>query len=281
MPEEKKVLNYILIIILGVVFGATIATIQSNTQKILVQQKSIHDSQARLEKKLSGTGSELGTNAEVRIALLEKRMADLEGQWKEIKEALQGMRRPNQEPQMPSEDFTKAYDIPVDHSVIRGKKDAPITITEFLDFQCPFCSRSFSLMLEVLKAYPDKVNYVLKHYPLSFHPNAKPASKAALAAGEQGKYNEMVELLLKNAAELSDAKYKDLAKELGLNVDKFDQDLKNKDAQYEQYISQDMELGNKVDVRGTPTFFLNGKKTKARSLDSFKKEIDEILNNKK
>ena len=121
----------------------------------------------------------------------------------------------------------------------------------------------------------------MKNFPLNFHPQARPAAKAAFAALEQGKYYEMADMILENARELNDAKYKEFAEKLGLDVAQFEKDLKEKDAAYEAMIQKDMELGDKVDVRGTPTFYLNNKKTMARSVETFKKEIDEILNNKK
>ena len=181
-------------------------------------------------------------------------------------------------PQPPQEDYTKAYSIPVDHSPVRGPKDAPVTIVEFVDFQCPFCARFHPPVLEVLKAYPKEVNYILKNFPLSFHPQSRPAAKAALAAGEQGKYWEMADAILKDNTNLSDDKFKQLAKDLGLDVDKFVKDYQGKDDQWEQWIQADMTLGENVDVRGTPTFYLDGRKTIARDFNALKKEIDAVLN---
>ena len=186
----------------------------------------------------------------------------------------------NVPPAPPSDDFSKVYTIPADHSPVRGNKKAPVTIVEFMDFQCPFCSRFHAPVSETLKAYPDKVNYIVKNYPLSFHPQARPAAKAAFAAGEQGKYFEMVDALLENNTRLNDETFKELAQKLGLNVEKFMTDYKDKDAQWEQYIKADMALANQSDVRGTPTFFMNGHKTNARDLEGFKQEIDGILNKK-
>jgi protein-disulfide isomerase len=117
----------------------------------------------------------------------------------------------------------------------------------------------------------------LKNYPLQFHPNARPAAKAALAAGLQGKYYEMVSLIMENAADLSDAKYKECATKLGLNVDRFMKNLKEKDAAFDKKLDDDMALGNSSDVRGTPTYFLNGKKNMSRDLAGWKAAIDGIL----
>ena len=183
-------------------------------------------------------------------------------------------------PQPPSEDFNKVYNIDIGSSPINGKKDAPITIVEFTDLQCPFCARFYPPLKEVLKAYPDKVKVVVKNFPLSFHPNARPAAKLALAANEQGKYYEMIDLLLQNGADASEAKAKEYAKTLNLNQDRLIKDLKAKDAEYEKRINDDTALGGQVDVQGTPTFFINGKKTMARDFNGYKTEIDKLLANK-
>ena len=84
----------------------------------------------------------------------------------------------------PQADPNKVYEIPVASSAVRGPKDAPVTITMFSDFQCPFCAQSQPIVEEVLKAYPKDVNFVMKQFPLrQIHPNADPAARAALAAG--------------------------------------------------------------------------------------------------
>jgi protein-disulfide isomerase len=148
---------------------------------------------------------------------------------------------------------------------------------QFTDLQCPFCSRFYPPIKEILKAYPDKVRFMVKNFPLSFHSNARPAAKVALAAAEQGKYIEMVELLLVNGADVSEGKLKEYAEKLNIDLGKLNANLKANDAQYEQQIQDETNLGAQVDVRGTPTFYINGKKTMARDFNGFKSEIDKIL----
>ena len=192
--------------------------------------------------------------------------------------AAQAQRMAPQPPQPPSEDFSKVYDLDLAHARIRGNKNARVTIVEFVDFQCPFCQRFHLVMTEVLKAYPKDVNYVLRNYPLPFHPQARPAAKAALAAGEQGKYYEMADALLQGSDSLTEDKFQELAKNLGLNVSKFMKDYKEKDAYWEEVIKKDAQLAAQADVRGTPTYYINGHKTMARDFNSYKIEIDKILN---
>lgn len=282
---EKRIVTLTLVAVVAIVLGVGIVSKQTRDpllREILQQQSEILDTQDEISKKLDtskDSGSNLGTSATIFEVLrkqqaLEQRIAKLEAQ-------LAGGARPTNPQGPPPEDLSKVYDIPVAHTYVIGKKDAPVTITEFVDFQCPFCARFHTPTIEVLKNNPDKVNVLIKNFPLSFHPQARPAAKAALAAGEQGKYGEMATALLENGNALSEDKFKELAKGLGLNVDKFMKDFKDKDAQWEEIINKDMSLGSEVGVQGTPTFFINGKKTNARDVASMQAAVDQILQEKK
>lgn len=272
----------IVLVIVGALVALDIAGRQSGdplTREIMNTQSELLRTQKSIEQKIqSGGGGDLSEVLRKQQDL-DRRLNDLEAKLKPILTAFEGAQRQQQQ-QPPSEEYTKVYDIEVAHSPIKGNKDAPVTIVEFVDFQCPFCQRFHPAITQAAEAYPGKVKHMLKNFPLSFHPQARPASKAAFAAGEQGKYWEMVELLLANNRELTDDKFKEHAKSLGLNVDRFMKDYKDKDAEWEKRIEADMALGGKIDVRGTPTFFINGKKTMARDLDAFKREIDAILQGK-
>lgn len=205
---------------------------------------------------------------------MDKRLASMESSLVVIKApfaAMEKMKMP------PAEDFSKEYKIDIEQSQVKGKKNAKVTIVEFSDFQCPFSKRFHAIITDVLNAYPNDVNFVFKNFPLSMHPQARSAAKASLAAAQQGKYWEMVELLFQNNQNLSDDKYKELAGQLKLDVEKFARDYKEKDAEWEKNIKDDMAVADSVDVRGTPTFFINGKKTMARDLAGFKAQIEEIL----
>jgi protein-disulfide isomerase len=173
-------------------------------------------------------------------------------------------------------DPSKVYDLPVGDSAIRGPEDAPVTIVEFSDYQCPFCARSEPLIKDVQKEYPDKVRFVYKHLPLvSIHSNAMGASQAAIAAGKQGKFWEMHDLLFANQRSLQSDKLKEYAQQLGLDVAKFEADMNS--AEVKSAVQDDMNLSRKVGVRGTPTIFVNGKLVENRSVDGFKQLIDPIL----
>jgi protein-disulfide isomerase len=175
------------------------------------------------------------------------------------------------------EDYDKTYTIAVAGSPVRGKLDAPVTIVEFSDFQCPFCAKSNPIVAGVLKKYPDKVNYVYKQFPLAFHAAARPAALASLAAQEQGKFWEMHDVLFANQATLDASKLEEFAKQAGLDVARFKRDLEAKKADYEKRIDAELALGQSVDVRGTPALYVGGKKVRVRTVEGMSAMVDEQL----
>lgn len=294
---EKRIFTLVFVVALGVLIGTLIAKRQVGDpilQDLALKQSEILKSQSRVEKMLGasgGSGVSGGQLANVlskqtvlenRITSLEKRIDMLQallGQAKGSPSGNQVKRKEAQRP--PVADPNKVYDIKVAHSPIRGKVDAPVTIVEFADLECPFCARFHPAINQILEAYPNKVNYIIKNFPLSFHKQARPAAWAAFAAGEQGKYYEMIDLLLENGKNLNESKFEELAKQLKLNIKKFKKDYSEKTDQWEKYISDDMALGSSVSVRGTPTFFINGRKTRARDFNAWKLEVEAALKDKK
>jgi protein-disulfide isomerase len=179
--------------------------------------------------------------------------------------------RPAAAPGQP--DPNKVYTIPIGNSPVKGPKDAKVVITEFSDYQCPFCSQADNLIGQVLAANPG-VAFVYKQFPLtSIHPQAMPASKAALAAGKQGKYWEYHEVLFKNQRALSNDDLKKYAEQVGLDVAQWEKDM-NSPAIADQ-ITAEMKEATAAEVRGTPTIFVNGKRVQNRSVEGFKTMIDE------
>jgi protein-disulfide isomerase len=195
-------------------------------------------------------------------------------------EALEKRGPAAQRPQEPPPQ-TSAYKIPNQDSPVLGKKDAKITVTIFSDYQCPFCARVDPMLQEIVKdpELKDKVNVVFKQFPLSFHQNAKPAAKAALAARDVGgdaKFWEFGEKLYAGQRELTAENFSKWAGEIGLDVKKFEKTLKDNDAKYEDVIKRDMDLGqNEAKVRGTPSIFVNGWELRQRSVDGVKQVIKE------
>jgi protein-disulfide isomerase len=123
----------------------------------------------------------------------------------------------------------------------------------------------------VLDKYPDNVKLVVKHFPLANHKYAKTASKAALAANVQGKFWEFHRELLKNYKVINKAKIQEIAGELGLDMEKFNKDMKLPDI--ESLITRDVRNGRQIGVRGTPAVFVNGKILKNRSFRGFNQLI--------
>jgi len=179
----------------------------------------------------------------------------------------------------PQVDPNKVYPLTVGDSPSKGPADAKVTIVEFSDYQCPFCSQAEPLIDQVMQEYPKDVKRVYKQFPLtSIHPNALPASKAAVAAGKQGKFWEMHAKLFGNQRDLSPDNYKKWAEELKLDMARFEKDLAAPDVQ--GAIDKDGQEARAAEVTGTPTIFVNGKRLQQRSLEGFKAAIDAVLQNK-
>ncbi|MBN4077418.1 thioredoxin domain-containing protein [Sulfobacillus acidophilus] len=173
---------------------------------------------------------------------------------------------------------TTAYKLPMGRSPFMGNKDAKVSVVVFSDFQCPFCARVDPMLQDALKDNDLKndVNVVFKNFPLSFHKDAKPAAKAALAAWEQDKFWEMSEKLYANQRALTPENFTKWAKEIGLNMTKWENDMKNNDSKYDTWIKEDMTMGlNNAKVRGTPSIYVGGWELRERSVDGIKKVIKE------
>ncbi len=147
--------------------------------------------------------------------------------------------------------------IAVDGSPVRGPADARITLVEFSDFECPYCSAAVKQVDIVMAAYPKDVKLIYKQFPLSMHPHAELAAEASLAAREQGKFWEMYDVLFKNFRQLSRNSILAMAKEIGLDMDKFQSDLDS--GKYKAVVNKDLADGEAAGVYGTPAFYINGK----------------------
>ena len=158
--------------------------------------------------------------------------------------------------------------IPVGTSFSTGPENAALTIVEFSDLQCPYCSQFAPTLDSLSHAYPKDVRVVYKNFPLSFHPMSRPAAAAAIAAGKQGKFFEFRYKVAPHFRDLKDSLYLAVAKDLGLNMDQFKKDMALTPV-VSQILDADMELGRKIGVEGTPTIFVNGRLAQDRSCDYF------------
>jgi protein-disulfide isomerase len=169
-------------------------------------------------------------------------------------------------------EISARHDLPVLNSPSKGPGNAPVTLTVFSDFQCPYCSRLVPFVDEVLAKNPDKVRVVFKQFPLRMHNMAQPAALASLAAREQGKFWPMHDRLFANFNQLSEEKIRALAQETGLDLARFDNDRNAQKLRDE--VVRDQGLGQQAGVQGTPTVFVNGMLLRDRSLPGVQAIID-------
>jgi protein-disulfide isomerase len=154
------------------------------------------------------------------------------------------------------------FDDPVKISLVgdpvRGPDKARLTIVEFSDFQCPYCSQVVPYVKEVLRQFPNDVRLVFKQFPLDSHSDAEYGAEAALAAQAQGKFWEMHDLLYAGFPDLTTKRVGAYARQLNLDLNRFNADLANH--KYKARVLEEEKEGESAGVGGTPTFFFNGKK---------------------
>lgn len=175
-------------------------------------------------------------------------------------------------------------DIKVDvgQSPATGGDNATVTMIEFSDFQCPFCSRAAETVNQVKKKYGNKIKIAFKHFPLPMHREARPASEASMCVNEQGsdKFWKFHDSAFKHQDKLDAASLEKYAKESGADVKKYTECMSAK--KYADFVQKDMEYGEKLGVKSTPTFFINGQLVSgAVPIESFSEIIDEELAAKK
>jgi Na+/H+ antiporter NhaA len=154
-------------------------------------------------------------------------------------------------------DLADPVDPERDH--LRGPEEAPVTVVEYGDFQCPFCGRAEPSVRELLAAFGDEVSYVWRHLPLNdVHPNAQIAAEAAEAASNQGAFWEMHDLLLTHQDALTPPDLIGYAEQLGLDLERFEEDLRRQTGAAR--IAEDVDSADLSGVSGTPTFFVNGRR---------------------
>jgi protein-disulfide isomerase len=158
-----------------------------------------------------------------------------------------------------------------------GPEGAPVTIVEFADYECPYCTRGYETMKKVMEKYDGKVRWYYRDFPLAFHRNATAYSVAAICAGEQGKYWEMHDSILENQKTLAKkGGVEGLAGELGLDTATFTTCIG--DTAKAKQVMQDMSEGQAVGVSGTPAYFINGIMVSgAQPLENFESVIDREL----
>ncbi len=174
-----------------------------------------------------------------------------------------------------SEPALPVQSISVDDDPVRGDANAPVTIVEFTDFQCPSCAAMQPILDEVLKSYGPKVKLVVRDFPLPMHANARKAAEAANAANAQGKFFEYTALLFKRQNALDVPSLKKYASEVGLDRVRFDAALDG--GKYAAEIKHDIDDGELYGVDSTPAIFVNGVALTEMSLEALRALIDRGL----
>jgi protein-disulfide isomerase len=182
--------------------------------------------------------------------------------------------------QPPAPEDTTVWKVPIaDDDPVKGPADALVTIIEFSDFQCPFCSKVEPTITQVMNDYKNDVRVVWKDNPLPFHPRAKPAANLARFAYEQGGskgFWAAHDALFEGQKNLEDAGLQEIAGKLGLNWDKVNAAFQS--GKYNAKLDESTDLGGEFGVRGTPHFFINGRALSgAQSYEKFKELIDSQL----
>ena len=170
----------------------------------------------------------------------------------------------------------------VSDDIVKGNKDAKTVLIEYSDFQCPACAFYYPVLRRLSEEFGDKLAIVYRHFPLPNHQHAKPMAYAAEAAGFQGKFWEMHDMIFDNQKKwATQSRARDTvveyAKLLGLNIEQFKKDFDSKEIK--QKVEKHYRDGVKAGINSTPTFFLNGKKiSNPRNYDEFRNIITQVIN---
>ncbi len=167
----------------------------------------------------------------------------------------------------------------MDDDSVKGDKNAPVTIVEWSDYECPYCVTFYKQTFgQIDKEYIEtgKVKFVYRDFPLNFHKNAQKAAEAAECAGEQDKYYEMHDKLFEGGVSRGVSSFKQYAKDIGLDTSDFNECLDS--GKMASEVRKDMSDGQKAGVRGTPAFIINGQLVSgAQPFENFRKIIDAEL----
>lgn len=228
------------------------------------------DSQATVEELQKG-------QEEIRAELAQLRK-DMQEVLKELR-TLKAQQPPPQQQRQQRQPDTTVYDIDISNSAVWGPKDAPVTIVEFSDFECPYCIREIPTLRKIREEYPDDVKVVFKHYPLAFHKKAPPAHAAAEYARRVGgdeAFWKMHDLIAANPKKLDKDTLRGYAEQLKLDLAGFDE-LMASDQKITEALAADKAEAAKCKITGTPTILINGLKLAPRTYDGYKARIAEIL----
>jgi protein-disulfide isomerase len=185
-----------------------------------------------------------------RLGMLETRVA-------QVSDRVGRLRAPAAQPARRGPDPGRVYEIEIAGAPAKGPADAPVTIVEFSDFQCPFCRRAGPTLEKIQEVYGSSVRIVWKHHPLDMHRDAPAAHRASVAAQQQGKFWEFHDKLFDNQESLDLETFKQHARDLGMDLARFEQDLSSPETT--KPIDADTAEARSLGVTGAPAFFINGR----------------------
>ena len=153
--------------------------------------------------------------------------------------------------------LTVPVSIGLDH--VRGSVNAPITVVEYGDFECPYTGMAYPVIKELMRQFNEKIYFVYRNFPLNnIHPHAQHAAEAAEAAAAQDKFWQMHDYLFEHQKALDDNHLLEYAQNVGLNIDRFNKEMSGH--VYTPSINKSLKSGIDSGVEGTPTFFINGER---------------------
>jgi len=176
-----------------------------------------------------------------------------------------------------AEKYNKVYDIDTEGANYFGKADARLSLIVFLDFECPYCTTGYMIYKALVREFPDDLRFVFMHNPLAMHKGAVEYAAAAEAAGAQGKFFEMADLMMAKKGKYSDAKVILYAEQLGLDMEKFKKDMIDVDILTKVFICQ--EEARRHGISATPTVIMNNKMIRNKNkIEYFREIVQKELN---
>lgn len=167
---------------------------------------------------------------------------------------------------------------------MKGDRESKVTIIEYLDFECEACGAYYPLTKRLSEEFGDRMTLVIRYFPLPGHKNSQTSARAVEAAGKQGKYWEMYSILFENQSSWTEkpsadaALFRTYAERIGLNMEQYEKDIASEEVK--DRIARDRSDAEKLDLQGTPSFFLNGKALEnPRGYEDLKRSIEEALKN--
>ncbi len=165
---------------------------------------------------------------------------------------------------------------------VKGNKDAPVTLVEYLDFECEACGAYYPVIKRLSEEYKDEVKFIVRYFPLPGHKNSMTSALAVEAAGRQGKFWEMHNIVFENQRDWGEKQapdpkiFENYAQQIGLDMDRYSKDIASQELK--DRIERDRDAGQKLNITGTPTFFLGGKKiNNPRGYEDFKALIQSAI----